>query len=136
VTTTNLTNTQMNAILNAAVGTSSMTAFNGTANLKLTTSAPTASTAGTELSGTGYTAGGSTIAFSTSSSQANAGPTGSALQWTNGSGSSWSIVGFEVWDNAGAGVRWVWGTFTGQPITVTNGSIFQIAVSAITIAWS
>jgi hypothetical protein len=135
MTTSNLTNTEMNNLLNAILGTSSLTAFSGSANLRLTTSAPTASTPGTELSGTGYTAGGSVIAFSSASSQASAGPTGSALQWTNGSGSSWSIVGYEVYDSAGTPVQWLWGTFTGQPITVANGNIFQIAVSGISVAW-
>lgn len=135
MTTSNLTNTQMNNLLNAILGVSSLTAFDGQAYLRLTTTAPTASSPGTELSGTGYTAGGSAINFSSASSEASAGPTGSALQWTNGSGSSWSIVGYEVYDSTGTPVQWVWGTFTGEPITVANGNIFQIAVSGISVAW-
>lgn len=135
MTTSNLTNTEMNNLLNAILGVSSLTAFSGQAKLVLTTTAPTASAPGTELSGTGYTAGGSAINFSSASGQASAGPTGSALSWTNGSGSTWSIVGYEVYDSAGTPVQWLWGLFTGQPISVANGNIFQIAVSGISVAW-
>ena len=131
----NLTNTQMNNILNLILGVSSITGFNGQSNLKLTTTAPTSASAGSELSGTGYTAGGQAITFSSASGESSSGPT-SPLSWTNGSGSGWSIVGFEVWDNAGAGVRWVWGTFSGQPISVANGNIFQISTNGISVSWS
>lgn len=135
MTTSNLTNTEMNNLLNAILGVSSLTAFSGQAKLVLTTTAPTASAPGTELTGTGYTTGGSAINFASASSQASSGPTGSALSWTNGSGGTWSIVGYEVYDSAGSPVQWLWGTFTGQPISVANGNVFQIAIGGISVAW-
>lgn len=119
-----------NKLLDASLGTAALTAFSGAAKCKLTTTAPTNSAAGTELTGTGYTAGGQTITFA-SASAGSAANSGSALQWTNSSGSSWSIVGVEIWDSAGTPLRWWWGTWTGQPISVPNGDIFQIAVSAL-----
>jgi len=91
---------QANKLLDASLGTAALTAFSGAAKIRLTTTAPTATAAGTELTGTGYTAGGSTITFG-SASAGSAANSGSAIQWTNNSGSSWSIVGAEIWDSAG-----------------------------------
>jgi hypothetical protein len=125
---------QANKILDLTLGTATPTMFTGAAKVRLTTgTAPTATTAGTELTGTGYTAGGSTITFSAASAGATTGPT-STLQWTNSSGGSWSIVGVEIWDSAGTPLRWWYGTFTGQPITVANGNIFQISIGAISVS--
>lgn len=122
---------QANKVLDLTLGTSTPTMFTGAAKLRLTTTAPTASAAGTELTGTGYTTGGSTIVFAAASAGSAAGPA-TQIQITNGSGGTWSIVGLEIWDSAGTPLRWHWGTWTGQPISVPNGAIFQIAVSAIT----
>lgn len=105
--------------------------------VKLTTAASSASASGTELSGTGYTAGGTALGTASTASTAGSPvtlPAGSALQWTNGSGGTWSIVSVELTDNAG--VRAWFGNFTGQPISVLNGQIFQIAVGGISIALS
>lgn len=121
-----------NKMLDATLGTTSLTAFSGAAKIRLTTSLPSASAAGTELSGTGYTAGGSTIVFAAASANAAAN-SGSAITWTNGSGGSWSIVGLEIWDSAGTPLRWWYGPWTGQPISVPNGAIFSIATSAVSI---
>lgn len=120
-----------NKLLDASLGTATLT-FSGSAKLRLTTTAPTNAAAGTELTGTGYTAGGSTIVFgaATAGSAANTG----TLSWTNTSGGTWSIVGLEVWD--GTPLRWWFGNFTGQPITVAAGNIFQIGPSAITVGLS
>lgn len=126
---------QANKLLDASLGTASLTAFSGAAKIRLTTTAPTATAAGTELTGTGYTAGGSTITFSAASAGSTSN-SGAALQWTNSSGGSWSIVGCEVWDSAGTPIRWWFGTWTGQPITVANGNIFQLSTGSLTISLS
>ncbi|MCW2900311.1 MAG: hypothetical protein JWO67_2576 [Streptosporangiaceae bacterium] len=105
--------------------------------VKLTSTASSASASGTELTGTGYTTGGTALGTASTASTAGSAvtlPAGSALSWTNGSGGSWSIVSVELTDNAG--VRVWYGNFTGQPITVTNGQIFQIAVGAISVGLS
>lgn len=117
------------------------TALNGTnpMKFKLTSTASTASASGTELSGTGYTAGG------TAAPGASSAPTGSpasmtcpssAISWTNGSGSSWTINSLELTDGAGTPVRVFFGQFNGAPITVANGNTFQIAANAVTITLS
>jgi len=122
-----------NKLLDASLGTASLTAFSGAAKIRLTTgTAPSASTAGTELTGTGYTAGGTTIVFGAASAN-TAANSGSAITWTNGSGSAWSIVGLEIWDSAGTPLRWWFGTWTGEPISVPNGAIFSIATGAVTV---
>lgn len=130
---------QANLILNTTLGTSAPTLFTTPAKVRLTTTAPTGTTAGTELTGTGYTAGGTSLAgntFGAASAGSASGPGTSALSWTNGSGGAWSIVGVEIWDSAGSPLRWWYGTFTGQPISVANGNTFQIAVNALTATLS
>lgn len=122
-------------LLDASLGTSALTAFSGAPKVRLTTTAPTASAAGTELTGSGYTAGGTATAFTAASAAAGTttGPT-AQLSWTNGSGASWSIVGWEVWDQAGTPLRWWWGTFTGQPLVVPAAAIFQIPAGNMSFA--
>lgn len=132
--------TAANQILTAtlAIGGSTTVGATGPMSLRLTTgTAPTATTAGTELTGTGYTTGGTAIAFATASGGSTSGPTGSPITWTNTSGVSWSgIVGLEVWDSAGTPVRWWYGTWSGQPIIIAPGNTFSCAVSAVTCTMS
>lgn len=125
---------QCNLLLNTTLGTSAPTLFTTPAKVRLTTTAPTNTTAGTELTGSGYTTGGTSLAgntFSAASAGAATGPGTSALSWTNASGGTWSIVGVEIWDSAGTPLRWWFGNFTGQPVSVANGNTFQIAVGAL-----
>jgi hypothetical protein len=102
--------------------------------VRLNSTASTAAAAGTELTGSGYTAGGIAVPAASSASSGGAGvslPATSALTWTNASGGAWSIVSFDLTDSAGA--RSWFGNFTGQPISVANGNSFTIAVAGITI---
>lgn len=124
---------QANKLLDATLGTTALTAFSGAAKVKLTTTAPTATAVGTELTGAGYTAGGATITFSAAAAGSTSN-SGAAIQWTNSSGAAWSIVGLEIWDTGG--IRWWFGTFTGQPLSVPNGQIFQIAATALSVGLS
>lgn len=127
-----------NHMIDASLGTTALTAFSGAPKVRLTSTAPTATAAGTELTGTGYTTGGTATVFASASSGSTTGPTSGsgAISWTNGSGSAWSIVGLEIWDQAGTPIRWWFGTFVGQPISVANGNVFQIAVNGITVSLS
>jgi hypothetical protein len=100
--------------------------------IKLGTNAPTATSDMTELGGgTGYTTGGSSISWNAVSgaSTSNSG----TVSWTN-SGTSWSLVGLEIWDTAGSPLRHLWGTWTGQPITVANGNTFQVSASNVAVS--
>lgn len=135
-------NSMISNILNATTptGTSgapgSFTAVGGTAmKVRLNSTASTASAAGTELSGSGYTAGGQAVpGASTASSGGSAVtlPAGSALSWTNNSGGAWSIVSMDL--TSSAGTRTWFGNFNGQPISVAAGNTFQIAVGAVSIS--
>jgi hypothetical protein len=100
--------------------------------LKLTSTASTGAASGTEITGTGYVAGGT--AFSNQCTASAAGtnvtmPATAAMSWTNSSGGAWSIVSLEITDNAA--LRVWYGNWNGQPISVANGNTFQVAVAAI-----
>lgn len=111
-------------------------ALSGSAmKVRLNSALSTPSAAGTELTGTGYTAGGTALGTASTASSAGSAvtlPAGSALSWTNTSGGSWSIASMDLTDNAG--VRCWFGPFTGQPISVANGNTFQIAVAGVSIS--
>ena len=103
--------------------------------VRLNSTASTATAAGTELTGTGYTAGGQAF---TESQTAITSPTNSitlpkttVLSWTNSSGSAWSIQSLDITDSAA--VRTWWGDFTGAPVSVANGNTFQVAVNGNSI---
>lgn len=114
----------------------SFTAVGGTAmKVRLNSTASTASAAGTELTGTGYTTGGQAVPAASTASSAGSNvtlPASSALSWTNGSGGAWSIVSMDL--TSSAGTRTWFGSFNGQPISVANGNTFQVAVGGITIS--
>jgi hypothetical protein len=128
--------TQADKLLDASLGTTALTAFVAPAFVKLGTTVPTSTANMTELTGSGYTTGGTSLSgngFAASAAGATTGPSTTALSWTNASGSTWLIVGLEIWDSAGTKLRWWFGTFTGQPISVANGNTFQIAAGAISV---
>lgn len=105
--------------------------------LRLSSTASSAAAAGTEITGTGYVAGGT--ALSTASTASTAGssvtlPATTAISWTNGSGGAWSIVSFDLTDNAA--VRTWFGNFNGQPVAVANGNVFTVSINGVTLALS
>lgn len=107
----------------------------GAMKLRLHTTASSGASAGTEVpNGSGYTTGG--IASNTQSTASSAGSsvtlpaTTSPFSWTNGSGSSWSLVSLELTDNVS--LRVWYGNWTSQPIVVGIGNTFAVAVAAIT----
>lgn len=134
--------TMVSNILNATTPTGasgapgSFSAVGGTAmKVRLNSTASTASAAGTELTGTGYTTGGTAVPAASTASSAGSSvtlPASSALSWTNGSGGAWSIVSMDL--TSSAGTRTWFGNFNGQPISVANGNTFQIAVGGVTIS--
>jgi len=113
-----------------------ITALGGAAmKLRLASGTSSASAAGTEITGTGYTAGGS--AFTAASTASSAGssvtcPATTAISWTNSSGGAWSIQSLDITDSAG--LRVWFGQWNGAPVAVANGNTFTVAVAAITIA--
>jgi hypothetical protein len=100
--------------------------------IRLGTNAPTATSNMTELGGgTGYTTGGSSISWNAVAAAASS--NSGTVSWTN-SGSSWSLVGLEIWDTAGTPLRHLWGTWTGQPVTVANGNTFQVSPAGVAVS--
>lgn len=100
-------------------------------NILLGTSAPNATTDMTQLSGSGYTAGGSSITWNTVSDAETS--NSNTITWTNSGSGSWSLVGLEIW-NSGASTRYLWGTWTGEPVTVAVGNTFQVSPAGITVS--
>ena len=123
--------TDAGRVLNAELTAVNYTAAT-TVKTRLGTSAPTATANMTELTGTGYTAGGTVMTFNSASAAATS--NSSTASWTNGSGGNWTIVGLEVWGNEGTPLRHLFGSWTGQPITIANGNTFQVAAAGIAIS--
>ena len=124
--------TDAGRVLNAELHATNYTAAT-TVSTRLGTNAPTATVNMTELGGgTGYTTGGTVMTFNSASAAATS--NSSSAVWTNGSGGNWSLVGIEIWGNEGTPLRHLWGTWTGQPITVANTNSFQIASAGIAIS--
>ena len=124
---------QANLIINATLAGTAAQATTGI-KMRLGSTIGTGSSAMTEILGTGYTAGGTLTAW-------NAASSGSATNsgtpsWTNGSGGSWSVEGIENWDEAGTPLRWWYGSWTGQPISVAIGNTFAVAAAAVSVSLS
>jgi hypothetical protein len=85
---------------------------------------------GTQLSATGYTAGGATMgttAFAAPSAGVSA--SSNAVSWT--AGAAWSaVVAVEIWDSSGTPQRIVQGSITS--ITLANGNTLNFAAGSIT----
>lgn len=123
--------------LNSSTGTPSLGTFTAPAHLRLmgTMGSNTSGSNGTELSMTGYTAGGSACVFSAASAGQVSGPSSGngAISWTNSSGGNATIAGVEVWDTAATPLRWYQGAWTGGSITLNNGNQLTVAVNGITL---
>lgn len=136
-------NTMISNILNATLPTGTgaipgtFSALSGSAmKLKLTSSASSASASGTELTGTGYTSGGTAMTTASAASSGGSAVTlpnqSTGISWLAGSGTSWSIVSLEITSSAPARV-W-FGNFTGQPIAVAVGNTFNVAQNAVSVS--
>jgi hypothetical protein len=103
-----------------------------TTNIRLGTNTPTAISNMSELGGgSGYTPGGASITWNAVAVAATS--NSNTVSWTN-TGSAWTLVGLEIWDNAGTPLRHLWGTWTGQPVTVNTGNTFQVAPAGIQVS--
>ena len=123
---------QCNSILNATLAGTAAGASTSI-KMRLGTTIGTGSSAMSELSGTGYTAGGTVTAWNSASS--GSATNSGTPSWTNG-GSTWSIEGIELWETGGSVLRWWYGSWTGQPISIVNGNTFAVAAAAVSVALS
>ena len=118
-------------LLAAILNNSAYTTVTAT-HIRLGTNTPTATSAMSELTGgTGYTTGGSSISWNTVSAAATS--NSGSVSWTN-TGTNWSLVGLEIWDTAGTPLRHLWGTWSGQPVTVATGNTFQLAAAGCSVS--
>ena len=125
-------------VLNSTTSATAFTTLTAGFKVRLDSTAASASAAGTELTGSGYVAGGqtSTAPFASTSSAGSAVtiPNTAILTWTNGSGGNWGIVSLDLNDGNATPVRTYFGNWNGQPVNVANGNTFQVAVNAISIS--
>ena len=106
------------------------TAFSAVAatNILLGTNDHTATVNMTQLTGgSGYTTGGISVTWNAASAAATS--NSNTLSWTN-TGSEWILAGLEIW-NSSATVRYLFGTWTGEPVDVLTGNTFQVAAAGI-----
>lgn len=98
--------------------------------LRLMTAQGSNTANGTELSATGYTAGGSSMgssAFGAPSGGVSA--SSNAVSWT--AGAAWSAVtAVEIWDSAATKLRYLQGSITS--VTLANGNTLNFAAGSIT----
>jgi len=124
-------------VMNSITSATAFTTLTAGFRIRLDSGTSTAAAAGTEITGTGYTAGGqtSTAPFANPATLASPSvvtiPHTAVLSWTNGSGSGWSIQSLDLNDGAGSPVRTMYGNWNGAPVAVANGNTFQVAIDAI-----
>lgn len=135
--TSGLDSAQGNALLEASVGKSSLTAFAGSSGkLKLIASGSNENTNGTEITpGGSYSAGG--IAFTPSSTWGSASyssgvssitNSGAAIQQTNMPAAT--VTQVEIFDTGGTPRRWWWGGITS--VTTNSGDTLTFPTSNVT----
>ena len=123
-------------LLSGITGVGSFVATSGTLSLRLTINAPTATVAGTQLSGTGYTTGGSAATWTAATGTTSGAviTNSNTFTWTNGgSANTWNVVGLELWDNTPT--RKCFGLWNGQPYVIGPGSQFVVAPGALAISF-
>jgi hypothetical protein len=98
--------------------------------LRLMTAQGSNTANGTQLSATGYTAGGNTMGSSAFGAPSGGVSTNSnSVSWT--AGGAWSaVVAIEIWDSAGTPLRYLQGAITS--VTLANGNTLTFAAASIT----
>lgn len=123
-------------VLNLVFCVASAPVFTGPPMLRLVSTAPTETTAGTELpGGGGYTTGGIDLTGKISSASTSLISLPNAvITLNNTSGADWTIAGWEAYDSSDPAVRLAfdtWDTDDGLPVTVPSGTPFNIPVGGI-----
>lgn len=125
----NIDQTLANAIITALIGGTALS-ITGPVKLRLTSTTPTATTAGTEITaGGGYTAGGVTTSGAWGTAAAGSITNSVAVvQWTNMPAAT--INGCELWDTAGTPKRIAWQALS---TSATAGNTFAFPTSSLTL---
>ena len=137
----NLVNKLMQALYSSSTsftitpGTSGGSAFTVTPpfNLRLMTATGSNTANGTQASGNGYPAGGSSMgssAFGTPSGGVTTNNNSVSFTASGGNLGGAAIVGIEIWDTAGTPLRYLQGSITS--VTVATGNTLNFAAASIT----
>ncbi len=124
-----LSNAHGNNLLDASLGTATITATVTPLRCRLMTTNGSSSTNGTEVTGGSYTSQSVTFAAASSLSAAS----NAALNFTGMPAAT--VVGVELWDSAGSPVRKHWGALTANK-TTNAGDTFSIASGSLTVAFT
>lgn len=124
----NLTLTASNQALAWMLGLSA-TGPTGTLKVALVTAVGTASTAGTEVTGGGYSRQSLVVAAPVGGATSNS----ADLVWTNMP--ACTVVGVGVWDSAATPVRWWFGALTASR-TVAAGDELRLVAGSLTFSLS
>lgn len=136
----NLVNKLMQALYTSSTtftitpGTSGGSAFTITPpfSLRLMTAQGSDTSNGTEASGNGYTANGTSLGSSAFGTPSGGVATNSnSVSWTASGGNlgGGAIVAIEIWDNAATKLRYLQGSITS--VTVATGNTLQFAAASI-----
>lgn len=122
-----LTNTAENLAMDWVNGVGTPTRPTTPLKVALVTANGSDSSAGTEVTGGSYARKNLTVAAAVNGATSNS----ADLTWTGMPAAT--VVGVEVWDNAGAPVRLWYGALT-TPRTVASGDELKIAAGALTLS--
>lgn len=129
---TNLFKTSTNTTVTAGTGGTTQT-VTVPFKLRLYTTTGTETATGTELSASGYTAGGSTLGTVFAGTvSGGAFSNANAVSWS-ATGTWTTVTGIEVWDSGGTPVRYLWGALTSSITGVVSGDTVQFAIASITV---
>lgn len=126
----NLVQVEASNMLSASIAAATYTATTSPVKLRLMSANNSSTAAGTEISGGGYTAGGSSLTAVLGSVSAGSVTNTSTLSYTNMP--AVTTVGVEVWDSAGTPIRKWWGALTSNKATAA-GDTLSFAASSITL---
>jgi hypothetical protein len=122
-----LTTAAVNRYIDDSFLTAARTAPTSPIKVRLTTTTPTAAAAGTEATGGSYAA--QQIDTHMAAASAAAASTNAILTYTSMPAAT--IVGVDIFDNAGTPFRWWWGPLTANK-TTNAGDTLSFASAAIT----
>ena len=127
MTASGLTTAAANRLIDASHGTTTLTAPVGQQKLALTTTAPSATSAGTKVTGGSYADQNLTMGSASGTSAAN------SAACTYSSMPAATVVGTDEYDSAGTPFRW-WFAQLGTSRTTASGDTLTIATGAYTTA--
>lgn len=129
----NIVQVECNNMLSASLGLASYTATTTPIKLRLMTANGSATSAGTEVTGGSYSAGGVSLASLMGSASAGSSSNTGAVNFT--SMPAVTVTGVEIWDSAGTPIRKWFGALTASK-TTNSGDTLSFATGSLTVSIS